>query len=253
MSKPKLPLLAAICAAALVACSFNARAANITNTAGKIYFNVEFVRRDPDSLTLRHDGGLSKVYFWEVSKAVQDRYGYGKQGTRQYYKQSQQEEFSAYRHQQELARHTREQRKYEEAHQELAKTLTKAAFEIVGEVSKITEEGALIIDAKRPYRHKEKIIRRGYTSMKSNRRFRTVTEYESITAEFEPVLVIGAGSGFHDGQGWKGTVYRCGTYQYTTVMGSTKTVQCFALTPKAAVQKLLGDSSNRTFRSSPTP
>ena len=69
------PIAFALCATALLACSFNATATNITNTAGKVYSNVELVRREPDGITLRHDGGgLSKVYFRELPKEIRDKY-----------------------------------------------------------------------------------------------------------------------------------------------------------------------------------
>jgi len=103
-SKPLNPIVVALCATALLACSFNATAANITNTAGKVYSNVELVRREPDGITLRHDGGLSKVYFWDLPKEIREKFGYKPEKAQTFYRQSQERQ-----HQQQMEHQRREQ------------------------------------------------------------------------------------------------------------------------------------------------
>ena len=54
----------------------NASAEDITDLAGKTYINAELVRIELDGLTLKHDGGLSKVYFEELPSELGAKYGY---------------------------------------------------------------------------------------------------------------------------------------------------------------------------------
>ena len=88
-NKPTLPQISAICAIALLAYTFNARSEDITDVAGRTYSNVELVHVEPDGLTLRHDAGFSKVYFWELPEAIQEKHGYKPENAEAFRKQQQ--------------------------------------------------------------------------------------------------------------------------------------------------------------------
>ena len=57
--KPSILIVsAALCTIGLLIFPLNVQATNITNTAGKIYFDAELVRVEPHGITLSHTGGL---------------------------------------------------------------------------------------------------------------------------------------------------------------------------------------------------
>ena len=96
----------------LLAYAFNAKAEDITVLAGKTYSNAESVLIEPDGLTLRHDAGFSKVYFWELPEEIQKKHGYKPENA------------EAFRKQQELS-----QREYEKRYQDLEKERTEGLQE----------------------------------------------------------------------------------------------------------------------------
>jgi len=221
-------------------CGF-AVADDMTLPNGKTYTNYKVSRVEPDGITLTHSSGITKLFFWELPPDIQKQYNYNPEKARTYNKQAQAQQAAAWARQQEMAKRAQQRAEYEAAHKEVMKNIKESATELVGEVSQITEDGALIRDARVPFRYKEEVVTPGYTPMNSNRRFVTKTKYISAAADYEPVFVIGGGRGFTDGAGWKATVYPAGTYKYTTVMGAGKTVKCYALTPEDALDNLLNN------------
>jgi len=87
--KPAFPLGAALGAAVLLVNPFNARSEDITDLAGKTYVHAELVLVEPDGLTLKHDGGLSKVYFGELPEEIQKKHGYKPEKAEAFRKQQQ--------------------------------------------------------------------------------------------------------------------------------------------------------------------
>jgi len=227
-----------ILALSFALCGF-AVADNMTLPNGKTYTNYKVSRVEPDGITLTHSSGITKLFFWELPPELQQKYNYDPQKARTYNKQAQAQQAAAWSRQQEMAKRAQERVEYEAAHKEVMKSIKGAATELVGEVSQITDEGALIGKAKVPYRYNEEVVTPGYTPMDGNRQFVTKTKYVSAADDYEPVFVIGGGRGFTDGAGWRAIVYPAGTYKYTTVMGAGKTVKCFALTPDDALDNML--------------
>lgn len=51
-------------------------AADIVTTYGQIFRNVEILRTEPDGLTFRHDGGVTKLGFPALGEELQKKHGY---------------------------------------------------------------------------------------------------------------------------------------------------------------------------------
>ena len=69
MNKTTLAILAALSASITLADDFK-------TIDGKEYKNVTVSRVEPDGIVLSSKSGISKVYFTELPKDVQDRFGY---------------------------------------------------------------------------------------------------------------------------------------------------------------------------------
>jgi len=69
MNKATLAILAALCASIALADDFK-------TIDGKEYINVTVSRVEPDGIVLSSKSGISKVYFVELPKEVQQRFGY---------------------------------------------------------------------------------------------------------------------------------------------------------------------------------
>lgn len=48
-------------------------------TTGKVYSDVSITRVEPDGVTFRHLGGIAKLFFYETTPDVQERYGYDRE------------------------------------------------------------------------------------------------------------------------------------------------------------------------------
>jgi chromosome segregation ATPase len=69
MSKATLAILTVLCVSLALADDFK-------TIDGKEYKNVTVKRVEPDGIVVSSKSGISKVYFTELPKAVQQRYGY---------------------------------------------------------------------------------------------------------------------------------------------------------------------------------
>lgn len=223
----------------VVAITGRAIADDLTLPNGKTYQNYSITRTEPDGISIKHAAGITKLFFWELPQEMQARYNYDPEKARAYNTQARAQQAAAYAQQEAAAKKARARAEYEAAHKEVMDQIKKSAFEMAGEVSQITDGGALIRNARMPYRYKEEVVTPGYTPMNLNRQFVTKTKYVSVAEDYEPVFVINAGKNFTDGAGWKAVVYPAGTYKYTTVMGAGKTVKAFALSPETALDNML--------------
>ena len=215
-----------------------ASAEELTLSNGKVYSDYTITRVEPDGISIKHAAGIIKVYFWELPADIQQKYNYDAAKAQEYRQQSINRQAAIYAKQKEAAKRAQDWAEFEATYKDIKEKIRSSATELVGEVLQITDDGALISDAKVPYRYKEEVVTPGYTSMNSNRRYTTRTKYIPAAAEYEPVFVIGGGNGFTDGQSWTATVYPAGTYKYTPVSGGGKTVKCYALTPEDAFEHM---------------
>lgn len=142
------------------------------------------------------------------------------------------------------ARRTKDRATYDRAHHELLQRLEKTSFRMIGQIMQIMEDGALIRDARMPFKWKQRyVIDRNYRTIEGELRSDTAifTDAHPVSAAGEPVFVLGAGKNKTDGDGWGCKVYPAGKYRYVTVLGSEKTVKCFALTAEDALRNMLTD------------
>src|SRR5436189_205270 len=72
MSTPTLVILI-VCFASIAI----AQNQNITTVNGKVYKNATISRVEPDGIVLKSKSGITKLYFTELPKDVQERFHYG--------------------------------------------------------------------------------------------------------------------------------------------------------------------------------
>lgn len=78
---------------------FIANAANgdaITNKEGQVYNVKKVMRTEPDGITVMHDAGVIKLFFWELPESIQQQYGYDPATASRYNKQSTDAKAQAY-------------------------------------------------------------------------------------------------------------------------------------------------------------
>jgi type II secretory pathway pseudopilin PulG len=68
----------------------------ITNLEGRVFSNATVIRVEPDGINIRHSGGITKMFFWELSTELQEQYGYDPQKAAAYNRQAAQAQ-EAYR------------------------------------------------------------------------------------------------------------------------------------------------------------
>ena len=68
----------------------------ITNKAGQVYNVKKIVRSEPDGITVMHDTGLVKLFFWELPEDIQAKYGYDPATASTYNRQSSEAKARAY-------------------------------------------------------------------------------------------------------------------------------------------------------------
>lgn len=61
-----------------------ARAGDFVANNGQVFRNVEIIRTEPDGITLRHDGGVTKLWFPSLTEEQRQKYGYDPIAARQY-------------------------------------------------------------------------------------------------------------------------------------------------------------------------
>ncbi len=211
----------------------------IVTTSGTEYLNCRITRVEPDGISIMHSRGIAKIPFAELPEQFRDQYGYNPEQAAQYSRAAAQHRAAAAAERDEAARRARQRADHEASRRESLDTIKKTGIEIVGRIQQITDDGALISDAKTPQQYQQEVTTPGFRPMDGNRQFVTRTRYLPVSEEYEPIFVISAGRGRTDGSAWKATVYPAGTYQYTSVMGAGKTIRCFALTPEGALDYLM--------------
>jgi hypothetical protein len=63
----------------------NIDSASITTKQGNVYHNVKVIRVEPDGLSVKHQAGIVKLYFPQLSTNIQERYNYNEEEAREYY------------------------------------------------------------------------------------------------------------------------------------------------------------------------
>ena len=60
------------------------QAVEITNNLGHVYKNASIIRIEPDGLSIKHEGGIAKLFFSELPPDMQEKYGYDPAKATQY-------------------------------------------------------------------------------------------------------------------------------------------------------------------------
>ena len=131
-----------------------ALAEDFKTTDGKEYKDARITRVDPDGIVVKTISGVSKVYFAELPKEIQERFHYDQQKASAY-SAEQAANYTAYQKQQEDAQHERENATAKQktilAEQEAAKNRTQALQARYGELQKQEDDLLLQIgQAKQP-------------------------------------------------------------------------------------------------------
>ncbi len=121
---------------------------------GKEYNDATISRVEPDGIVIKTKSGITKVYFAELPKEIQERFHYDQQKANTY-STEQAANYTAYQKQQEDAQHERENATAKQktilAEQEAAKNRTQALQARYGELQKQEDDLLLQIgQAKQP-------------------------------------------------------------------------------------------------------
>ena len=191
---------------------------------GKEYKNVKVSRVEPDGLVLSSKSGISKVYFTELPKEVQERFHYDTAKGGAYSAEQTANQEALYKQRQEAERQrTEEREKYWNEHpapqpapveqHSVASSMHGSALDqrpsgpqvmIYGEVTNVVDEGLLV-------------------SVRETNSFGT----ERIPS-YAKVLLIGKFPGFYDEDKIQAVGRLVGAYEYTSVMGSKRTARALA-------------------------
>jgi hypothetical protein len=155
----------------------------------------------------------------------------------------------------------KEQQRQKMEQEQREKELLKSSFHFKGRVSQIINDGILFDGGFRSYEAQQEVKRK---SAEINEIRKKISEnpsdldmaiklYEKAKDISETIppycegiyLIVGIPHGLVDNDEWTGTVYAAGQYQYTSLVGVTKTIRAFATTPEKAFKLSL--------QSSPTP
>ncbi len=235
-------LFAFLVAGSLIAAETNAPAASepddrpdITTRSGVTYQRCKVQRVEPDGISVFHSKGIAKIPFPDLPEEYQKRYEYDPQEASEYSRKMAEARRRAAARRQAQWEKQQDEAELRQAHKELVDLVAKQKMAVAGEVLQVYKGGVLLngavtLDERWEPDPTDDVRRMG------GPRMRKVTGLKTVTAEYEPIFIVGIGPGLHDGASWAGAVYPAGTYQYTTVMGAPKTVKRCATSPELAVQ-----------------
>jgi len=198
---------------------------------GISYSNVSFGAATPATVSIMHKTGVATIPLEKLSPDLQAYFGYDPEKAQDAVRLDRAQQAAL----QEMARKARGKMEYEAARNASLDNIRKNAVRMVGKVQQVTAEGALISGASTVYTYSERVETPGYRGLGGNPRVAR-TGYTPLTDGHEPVFVLGGGKGLIDGADWDATVYPAGAYTYITLVGSEKTVMCYALSPEDALR-----------------
>jgi len=237
----------ALFAGVLIAEDTNAPAAtksddrpDLTTRSGVTYKRCKVQRVEPDGISVFHSKGIAKIPFPDLPEEYQTKYGYDPQTAVEYSRNMAEARRHAAARRQAQWKSQQDEAELRQAHKELVDLVAKQKMAVAGDVLQVYKGGVLLngavtLDERWEPDPTDDVRRMG------GPRMRKVTGLKTVTAEYEPIFIVGIGPGLHDGASWAGVVYPAGNYQYTTVMGAPKTVKRYATSPELAVQAELDE------------
>jgi len=195
---------------------------NITTKAGASYTRCEFRRHEPDGITIKHASGIVKIAFEDLDDAIASAFGYDAAKALAY-----QADANARRNQHAESAARKAQ------HDQATAAILSTGVDVKGRVAQVVPGSGLMLE--RVYQLKtvtERVQQTGpiirMTPVKTEK---TVREY--LTRDGERIFVyISSTSGYVDGSGFSGTIYRAGEFSYTGGFGSIQTVRAYASSPE---------------------
>ena len=184
---------------------------------GTAYHDAVLSSSDPASITIRHRGGVARVDLANITEADRTKFG------------AHYDEQQAGRYKAEEAEATRLADQAQQNEATMAR-FDALALSFVGKISQVIS-GGVLMEA------------RGYEDDKEKKAIINGEEMKVATIHggsfhYECAFVVGVEDNLVDGDQWKGRVWPAGRYQYTTVMGATRTVPRFATNRDVALRLL---------------
>jgi hypothetical protein len=190
----------------------------LTTTEGQTYQNATITKVEPDGVTISYDAGIVKIPFPLLSKEIREKYGYDPASGKAYA-----EKMAAAQQQlrQQLADRTQafqDQAAQDAQFATIKRTVENSAFAGKLVVIQATDNGARCM------------VGESVGSAPS-------TMLDSDTRRINP-----RGEGFvynikgDEDSVWSGTLYPIGTYEYTTVLGTTRTINAYTPSFKQAME-----------------
>jgi len=200
---------------------------------GQEFKDYEVKRVEPDGITVSHAAGVSKVYYSEMPREMQQVYGYSRQAALDYRKASAQRQADAWQAAQSVAAtHALSDAIHMETSAAL-REIRKTGVDLAGDVLLVDDAGAILYNLRVPVRYKVK--RPGPVPLEAAKQYETRTEYAAAAEWTYEVYVLGLTGNVAEGEMWAGTVYPAGTIR----SGKDRTLRCVAVTAEAALAALL--------------
>jgi DNA segregation ATPase FtsK/SpoIIIE-like protein len=206
-----------------------ALAEDFKTTDGKEYKNAKVSRVEPDGIVISSKSGISKVYFTELPKEVQQRFNYDAEKAAAYSAEQTANQQALYKQQKEAERQRNEEReKYWKEHP--APQQAPAPAEPAERQSVAPSMHRTILD-QRPSGGGDSVFTARITGITDQGRAAVMSVDGRIAGAAPPdnstVYVRGDFSRCVDGGRYKVIGVSTGIYRYTTVLGGLATVQAY--------------------------
>ncbi|NQT91332.1 MAG: hypothetical protein HQ559_01125 [Lentisphaerae bacterium] len=228
-------------AIAVLALGLQARAENITNTAGEVFQDVTVKDVRPDGISVRHSKGLAFLSFDELSPDLRSAYNYDPSAAADHRQQKME---------------GRRRRSLTKAAQKAIQAMEKSGLDARLEVLSVADDGFLASGhyvTEEEYEHTEyrtvsrrnRFARPGDSGVTRSRvPIKTETRTRQIKHELsDRIFVSTPNPELVDGQRVSTRIYPCGRYQYTSAIGAVCTVRSYA-TSAAEALRILKSAAN---------
>ena len=205
---------------------------------GKTFQNYKIKRTEPDGITIEYATGVAKIFFWDLTSEMQQKYNYDPLKARAYNKQVQAQQAAEWARQQDMGKRAQEKAKSEasseimlsiknnerKALREKALAEAKlnetypinAPIKVSGRIVRVTPKGALL-----------KYV--GGTMIVTNEMKKEMRSVDVPTVIFVLGLNWDNSSDFIGANYWEGIVWPAGTYTNRTIKEGTTIIPCYRL------------------------
>jgi len=193
--------------------SMPVHADDITLTDGTVYKNATIINHSAVSATIETDKGGAIVPIEKLPKDVQAKLGYDPKAADDVKKQR--------------AEALAEGEK-QEALENLAKAISKAALQARGRIIQVVPDGILAELSAHHSDDKGRLVGGKWP------------QYDTSQYLGERVFVECDTAGLVDDAQWSGTIWKIGTFSYTNATGAMATIPKYTAIPESAVKALMG-------------